>query len=149
MQIAEVRAVRSQASPQHRSGHYNTIFKGCFVKRPLCGPTEILLRCRRPYCVAMATIRRIICALSKRRCHGVCFEHGQSARRQSAFYAITPFGGSLPAMSWCNLSSFKAMFSSIAVIRKTYILEDFENASPYFCAFLANRICDRKVIRRI
>ena len=24
----------------------------------------------------------------------------------------------------------------------TYILEDFENASPYFCSFLANRICD-------
>ena len=23
-----------------------------------------------------------------------------------------------------------------------YILEDFENASPYFCTFLANRICD-------
>ena len=22
------------------------------------------------------------------------------------------------------------------------ILEDFENASPYFCFFLANRICD-------
>ena len=22
------------------------------------------------------------------------------------------------------------------------ILEDFENASPYFCTFLANRICD-------
>ena len=23
-----------------------------------------------------------------------------------------------------------------------YILEDFENASPYFCTFLAKRICD-------
>ena len=23
-----------------------------------------------------------------------------------------------------------------------HILEDFENASPYFCTFLANRICD-------
>ena len=23
-----------------------------------------------------------------------------------------------------------------------YILEDFENASPYFCTLLANRICD-------
>ena len=25
---------------------------------------------------------------------------------------------------------------------RIYILEDFENASPYFCTFLANRICD-------
>ena len=24
----------------------------------------------------------------------------------------------------------------------TYILEDFENALPYICSFLANRICD-------
>ena len=36
--------------------------------------------------------------------------------------------------------------------RMTYllvnILEDFENASPYFCTFLANRICDWKVTRR-
>ena len=29
-----------------------------------------------------------------------------------------------------------------------YILEDFENASPYFCAFLANRICDGKITHR-
>ena len=28
------------------------------------------------------------CALLERRCHGDCFEHGQSARRRSAFYAI-------------------------------------------------------------
>ena len=28
------------------------------------------------------------------------------------------------------------------------ILEDFENASPYFCTFLANRICDGQVTRR-
>ena len=29
-----------------------------------------------------------------------------------------------------------------------YILEDFENASPHFCTFLANRIRDCKVTRR-
>ena len=28
------------------------------------------------------------------------------------------------------------------------LLKDFENASPYFCNFLANRICDRKVTRK-
>ena len=33
-------------------------------------------------------------------------------------------------------------------VNSPYILEDFENASPYFCTFLANRICDWKVTRR-
>ena len=28
------------------------------------------------------------------------------------------------------------------------MLEDFENASPYFCTFLPNRTCDLKVTRR-
>ena len=27
-------------------------------------------------------------------------------------------------------------------VKNVYILEDFENASPYFCTFLAYRICD-------
>ena len=31
---------------------------------------------------------------------------------------------------------------------RRHILEDFENASPYFCTFLANRICDWKVTHR-
>ena len=31
---------------------------------------------------------------------------------------------------------------------KLHILEDFENASPYFSHFLANRICDLKVTHR-
>ena len=38
-----------------------------FVQRPLCVPTELLLRCRRPYCAAMVTLRRPLCALLGRR----------------------------------------------------------------------------------
>ena len=34
---------------------------------PLCAPTELLLRCRRPYCAAMVTLRRPLCALLGRR----------------------------------------------------------------------------------
>ena len=30
-----------------------------FAQRPLCTPGELLLRCRRPYCVATATLRRL------------------------------------------------------------------------------------------
>ena len=38
-----------------------------FAQRPLCAPTELLLRCRRPYCAAMVTLRRPLCALLGRR----------------------------------------------------------------------------------
>ena len=38
-----------------------------FAQRPLCAPMELLLRCRRPYCVAMVTSRRPLCALLGRR----------------------------------------------------------------------------------
>ena len=34
-----------------------------FAQRPLCAPTELLLHCRRPYCAAMVTLRRPLCAL--------------------------------------------------------------------------------------
>ena len=59
-----------------------------FAQRPLCAPAELLLHCKRPYCAAMVTLRRIHCALIRTLCDGVCFEHPQSARRLSAFYAI-------------------------------------------------------------
>ena len=61
-----------------------------FTQRPLCAlcaPAELLLRCRRPYCAAMVTLRRPLCALlghranAKRRC---------SAHRRLAFYVIPP-----------------------------------------------------------
>ena len=48
-----------------------------FAQRPLCtlcAPAELLLRCRRPYCAAMVTLRRPLCALlghranAKQRC---------------------------------------------------------------------------------
>ena len=38
-----------------------------FAQRPLCVPTELLLRRRRPYCVAMVTLRCPLCALLGRR----------------------------------------------------------------------------------
>ena len=63
-----------------------------FAQRPLCAPAEpaeLLLRCRRPYCAAMVTIRRPYCGLIRSSNNGVCFEHAQNARRRSKFYAIT------------------------------------------------------------
>ena len=59
-----------------------------FAQRPLYVPAELLLRCRRPFCAAMVTLRRPHCALIRTPCDGVCFEHAQSACRHSAFYAI-------------------------------------------------------------
>ena len=38
-----------------------------FAQRPLCARTELLLRCRRPFCAAMVTLRRPLCALLGRR----------------------------------------------------------------------------------
>ena len=34
----------------------------------------------------------------------------------------------------------------VCLLHLLYILEDFENAFPYFCTFLANRICDWKLL---
>ena len=38
-----------------------------FAQQPLCAPTELLLRCRRPYLAANVTLRRPLCALLGRR----------------------------------------------------------------------------------
>ena len=56
--------------------------------RPYCAVTATSRRCRRPYCAATATSRRSHCVFTWRRSHGVCFEHVQSKRRRSPFYAI-------------------------------------------------------------
>ena len=61
--------------------------------------TELLLRCRRPYCAAMVTLRRPYCALLGRRAtpsDGVCFEYTQSAHRRSTFYATPPCPMAMP-----------------------------------------------------
>ena len=46
------------------------------------------MRARRPYCAAMVTLQRPHCALFRTQSDAVCFEHAQSARRRSVFYAI-------------------------------------------------------------
>ena len=38
-----------------------------YAQRSLCAPTELLFRSRRPYCAAMVTLRRPLCALLGRR----------------------------------------------------------------------------------
>ena len=43
---------------------------------------------------------------------------------------------------------FANVSQTLSNFSQNSILEDFENASPYFCNFLANRICDCKVTRR-
>ena len=62
-----------------------------FAQRPFCAqcaPAELLLRCRRHYCAAMATPMRSYLNAERTPSDVVCFEHAQSARRRSAFYAI-------------------------------------------------------------
>ena len=80
-----------------------------FAQRPLYAPAEVLLRCRRPYCAAMATTRRPHCALLERPCHGICFEDAQSARRRSAFYAIPQRPLAMLAIVLC--ASRRSVFS--------------------------------------
>ena len=41
-----------------------------------------------PYCMAMVTLCGPHYALNRMPSHGICFEHGQSVHRCSAFYAI-------------------------------------------------------------
>ena len=55
--LQECRAVSMQTP------RTNTVF----AQRPLCAPTELLLCCRSPYCAAMVTLRRPLCALLGRR----------------------------------------------------------------------------------
>ena len=48
---------------------------------------------------------------------------------------------------YCNQNcSYTRSYVAILIILLSnwyiYILKDFENSSPYFCTFLANRICD-------
>ena len=55
------------------------------------------------------------------------------------------FGGSGVAARGCTrsllvLKPCRFIFDKTGMVG--CILEDFENASPYFCTFLANRICD-------
>ena len=73
----------SQGTPYNL--HANAM---AFAQRRLCAPAKLLLYCRRPYCAAMMTLRGPHCALIITLKDGVCFEHAQSARRPSAFYAI-------------------------------------------------------------
>ena len=59
-----------------------------FAQWPLCTSVELLLRCRRPYCVSMRTLRWHHCTLIRTQSQGICFEHAQRAHHRSAFYAI-------------------------------------------------------------
>ena len=59
-----------------------------FAQPPLWAPTELLLPGRRPYCVAMVTIRRPHCSLIRPPSHCVCFELAQNAHQRPVFYAI-------------------------------------------------------------
>ena len=47
-----------------------------------------------------------------------------------------------------KFGNFKCLCENLIICELADILEDFENASQYFCTFLANRICDGKVTSR-
>jgi hypothetical protein len=59
-----------------------------FIWRYFCTSTTLLLRCRRCYWVATASLLRSRCAFIRTPRDGVCFEYAQNARRRSAFYAM-------------------------------------------------------------
>ena len=48
-----------------------------FAQLPLCMPFELLLRCRRPYCLAMVPPWQPHCPLIRALSHGARFEHAQ------------------------------------------------------------------------
>ena len=79
---------------RHLKVHHTTIFMQtpwlttAFAQRPLCVPAEFLLHCRRPYRMAMATLRRLYCAFIRTLSHGICFEHAQNVRCHSTFHEI-------------------------------------------------------------
>ena len=92
-----------------------------FAQRPLCAlcsHAELLLRCRRPYCVAMVTLLRPLCALLGHRAKpsdSVCFEYAQSARRRSAFYAIPPRPMAMPLRCCSHACVLTALTSSLCI----------------------------------
>ena len=108
-----------------------------FAQRPLralCAPPEILLRCRRPYCAAMVTLRRPLCALLGRRANakrtpsdGSCFEYAQSARRRSAFYAILPRPMAMPLLCCGDACVLTAHISAFCIFRT--LLDHREDAA--------------------
>ena len=68
-----------------------------FAQRPLCtqcAPAELLLRCRRPYCAAMVTLRCPLCALLGRR--ATVFVLSMLKVRTVAIYAIPPRPMAMP-----------------------------------------------------
>ena len=91
-----------------------------FVQQPLCTPAEVLLPCRRPYCAAMATIRRPHCTLLERHCHGVCFEHAQIMHRQSAFYVIPQHPLAMPLTCCRDACDGTALTSEICIFLGHY-----------------------------
>ena len=95
-QLQEGRAVSVQM-PQ-------CITTTAFAQRPLCGPTELLLGCRRPYCTAMVTLLRPLCALlgypANTEWQCFCLEYAQSVHRRSAFYATPRCPMAMP-LRWC------------------------------------------------
>ena len=66
----------------------NATYDHGICTRTFVRPADVLLGFRKPCGAAMATIGRPYCTLLEGRCHDVCFEHAQSARCGSAFYAI-------------------------------------------------------------
>ena len=88
----------------------------------ICAPTAILQRCRRPYYAATATSRRSHdCAFTGQHSHGVCFEHVQSARRRSAFYATSSRSLAMPGVA-CVITARRSAFCVVLERRGNAVL---------------------------
>ena len=66
------------------------------------------------------------------------YDHGCNTEMYGLIRVVTDDAGSYP---WLILRQIRECVTW-ALGKFEDILEDFENASPYFCTFLANRICD-------
>ena len=78
---------------------------------------ELLLHCSRPYCAAMVTLRRPLCALLGTPSNDVCFEYAKSAHRCSAFYwtPLCPLGMPLCSCGDACVHTARTSHSGITV----------------------------------
>ena len=67
-----------------------------FTQWPFCMPAELLLHCRRAYCVVMVTVQWPHCTLIRTPSDSVCFENTQSARNPT-----TSTDDATALLKWC------------------------------------------------
>ena len=80
---------------------------------------QVLMRCRRPYCVAMVTLWRPHCSLIRAQSDRVCFEQAQIAGRRSEFYGIPQTLLAMQLRCWGNACDRTAVTSAFCIFSWT------------------------------